>query len=171
MIVFVDESGLSERPTRLRTWAPVGQTPVIQFPFHWKPLSVIAGLTRTNGLFRFHEGSLKKEQSVRCLQASKAHLKHPLLIVWDGVRAHRSKGVRDYLDSPQGHLQVAFLPPSAPELNPLEYRWAWLMRHALPHDCPSHLTEVTATARNKLNSAQRRASVIAACWTQAASAF
>ncbi|MBV9482871.1 MAG: winged helix-turn-helix domain-containing protein, partial [Acidobacteria bacterium] len=27
-IVFVDESGLSERPHRVRTWAPRGQTPV-----------------------------------------------------------------------------------------------------------------------------------------------
>ena len=29
LIVFVDESGLSERPTRVRTWAPKGHTPVI----------------------------------------------------------------------------------------------------------------------------------------------
>lgn len=29
-IVFIDESGLSTRPTRVRTWAPRGKTPVIQ---------------------------------------------------------------------------------------------------------------------------------------------
>ena len=29
-IIFVDESGLSERPQRYRTWAPRGQTPVLQ---------------------------------------------------------------------------------------------------------------------------------------------
>ena len=29
-IVFIDESGLSERPHRCRTWAPRGQTPVLQ---------------------------------------------------------------------------------------------------------------------------------------------
>ena len=28
MIVFIDESGLSERPCRARTWAPRGETPV-----------------------------------------------------------------------------------------------------------------------------------------------
>ena len=27
--VFIDESGLSERPTLVRTWAPTGQTPII----------------------------------------------------------------------------------------------------------------------------------------------
>jgi hypothetical protein len=44
----VDESGISECPTRVRTWAPKGQTPIIQFHFNWNPVSLIAGLTRTN---------------------------------------------------------------------------------------------------------------------------
>jgi transposase len=163
----VDESGLSERPTRVRTWAPKGQTPVIQFHFNWKQLSVIAGMTRLHCLFRFHEGSIKKEQIVEFLKALKRHLKQPLLIVWDGLRAHRSKLVRDYLDSTEGHLQVAFLPPYAPDLNPVEYLWAWLKRHALANFCPDNLSELQITARNRLKSAQRRPNIIAACWQQA----
>lgn len=54
LIVFIDESGLSERPTRVRTWAPKGCTPVVQFHFNWKHVSAIAGLTRTNFLFRLY---------------------------------------------------------------------------------------------------------------------
>jgi hypothetical protein len=50
-IVFVDESGLSERPHRVRTWTPRGQTPVLQFHFHWKTLSVMAGITWWNFYF------------------------------------------------------------------------------------------------------------------------
>jgi len=41
----VDESGLSERPHRVRTWAPRGQTPVLQYSFNWKCLSAMAGIT------------------------------------------------------------------------------------------------------------------------------
>lgn len=167
LIVFVDESGLSERPTRVRTWAPKGQTPVIQFHFNWKHLSVIAGLTRTNCLFRFHEGSIKKEQIVEFLKALRAHLKQPLLIVWDGLKAHRSRLVRDYLDSINGRIQIAFLPPYAPDLNPVEYLWAWLKRHALANFCPDNLGELQMTARNRLKSAQHRPTIIAACWQQA----
>ena len=37
-IVFIDESGLSERPHRCRTWAPKGRTPVLQYHFNWKTL-------------------------------------------------------------------------------------------------------------------------------------
>jgi hypothetical protein len=66
VIVFIDESGLSERPTRVRTWAPRGQTPVIQFHFNWKQWSMIAGVSFTNAYFRLHEGSIKsaRESSI-----------------------------------------------------------------------------------------------------------
>jgi hypothetical protein len=69
LIVFIDESGLSERPTRVRTWARRGQTPIIQLHFNWTHISVIARLTRTNCMFRLHEGSIKKEQHVEFLWA------------------------------------------------------------------------------------------------------
>jgi len=121
LIVFIDESGLSERPTRVRTWAPKGQTPVIQFHFNWTHVSVIAGLTRTHCMFRLHQGSIKKEQHVEFLKALRAHLNCPLLVIWDGLRAHRSKLVREYLDSTAGGIQMAFLPPYSPDLNPVEY--------------------------------------------------
>ena len=167
VIVFVDESGISERPTRVRTWAPKGCTPIIQFHFNWNHVLVIAGLTRTNCLFRLHEGSIKKEQVVEFLKALKSHFKQPLLVVLDGLRAHRSKLVREYLDGLNGFIQLAFLPPYAPDLNPVEYLWAWLKRHALANYCPANLDELHANARNKLKSAQKRLSIIAACWMQA----
>lgn len=62
------------RSTRVRSWAPKGQTPVIQLHFNWNHVSVIAGLSRTNYLFRLYEGSVKKEQVVEFLKALKAHL-------------------------------------------------------------------------------------------------
>lgn len=167
LIVFIDESGLSERPTRVRTWAPKGKTPIIQFHFNWTHISVIAGLTRTNCMFRLHEGSIKKEQHVEFLKELRAHLKCKLLIIWDGLKAHRSKLVREYLDSTGGDVQMAFLPPYSPDLNPVEFLWAWLKRHALANFCPNDLDELNTTARNKLKSAQRRPSIIAACWAQA----
>src|SRR6185437_10640899 len=53
IIVFIDESGLSERPCRARTWAPKRQTPVLQFSFSWKQLSAIAGVSFWRFYFRF----------------------------------------------------------------------------------------------------------------------
>jgi len=105
--------------------------------------TVIAGLSRTNCLFRLHKGSIKKEQHVEFLKALRAHLKQPLLIIWDGLKAHRSRLVREYLDSTEGAVQMAFLPPYSPDLNPVEFLWAWLKRHALANFCPANLDELT----------------------------
>ena len=140
---------------------------MLQFHFNWKHVSVIAGLTRMNCLFRFHDGAIRSPQIVEFLKALRRHLKHKLLIIWDGLQAHRSRMVREYLDSTRGAIQVAFLPPYAPDCNPVEYLWAWLKRHALANYCPDTLSELHQGARAKLKSAQRRTSVIKACWAQA----
>ena len=89
MLVFVDESGLSQRPHRCRTWAPRGQTPILQYNFNWKSLSVAAGLTWWNFYFRIYTGAVKKEQVVDFLEALVRHLDQPLLVVWDRLPAHR----------------------------------------------------------------------------------
>lgn len=113
-------------------------------------ISVIAGVSCTNCLFCLHEGTIKKEQRLEFLKALRAHLKQPRLIIWDGLKAHRSKLVREYLDSTAGASLMAFLPPYSPDLNPVEYLWAWLKRHALANFCPANLDELNV-----------------ACWVQA----
>jgi transposase len=166
VIVFIDESGLSERPTRVRTWAPKGQTPVIQFHFNWKQLSMIAGVSKTSAYFRLHEGAIKSEQIVAFLKALIEQIGRPLLVIWDGLKAHRSPLVREYVDGLDGRIALAFLPPYAPDLNPVEYLWAWLKRHALANYCPASIAELSVTARGRLKSAQRRTTLIAAFWKQ-----
>ncbi len=67
-------------------------------------------------------------------------------MIWDGLKAHRNRLVREYQDSLDGHIQVAFLPPYAPDMNPVEYLLAWLKQHALANYCPDDLSELRTTA-------------------------
>ena len=165
--MFIDESGVSERPTRVRTWGLRGETPIVQFHFNWHQLSLIAGMHFTGLCFRLHEGSIAKEQVAEFLKALLAHFRRRLLIVWDSSRPHRSHLVRDYVASTAGQIQLHFLPGYAPELNPVEFLWSWLMRHALANFCPDTFAELQHTTRGKLKSAQRRSLIIASCWQQA----
>jgi transposase len=151
----------------VRTWAPRGCTPIIQYHFNWKRVSAVVGLTRTNFPFRLHDGAIKSAQIVEYLKALRAQLRRKLMIVWDGAAQHRSRVVREYLDSTDGAVQMALPPGYAPDLNPVEYLWAWLKRHALANFCPNNLAELKHTARCKLKSGQKRKSIIAACWKQA----
>jgi len=167
IIVFVDESGLSERPTRTRTWAPRGQTPVLQYHFNWHQLSAMAGITWRRFYFRLFPGAIKARQVVEFLQALRRQLKHPLLVIWDGLPAHRSRFVREYVESQDGAIQLERLPAYAPELNPVEYVWSYLKRHEVVHFCPADFAELTTVARRRLASMQRRSNLVTAFWKQA----
>jgi hypothetical protein len=87
---------------------------VVQFHFTWKQLSIIAGLAFQCCYFRLFTGSIKSAQVVLFLKALRKQLRAPLLIIWDGLLAHRSRLVRDYVDSTAGHIHLAFLPAYAP---------------------------------------------------------
>ncbi len=166
-IVFVDESGLSERPTRTRTWAPRGETPVLQYHFNWHQLSAMAGITWRRFYFRLFPGAVKGPQIIEFLQALRRQLRRPLLIIWDGLPAHRSRLVSEYVESQDGAIQLERLPAYAPELNPVEYIWSYLKRHEVVHFCPQDFSELTTYARRRLASMQRRSNLVAGFWKQA----
>lgn len=166
-IVFVDESGLSERPTRVRTWAPRGQTPVLQYSFSWHQLSAIAGVTCWQFYFRLFAGSIKGPQIVEFLKALTRQVPGPLFIIWDGLKAHKSKIVRNYVERDDVDIQLEFLPAYAPELNPVEYLWGHLKTHEVGNLCASTLSHVRDFATRRLRSMQRRPTLVPAFWKQA----
>jgi transposase len=167
VIVFVDESGLSERPTRVRTWGQRGRTPVLQYHFNWHQLSVIAGVTFYRFYFRLFPGSIKGPQVIEFLTALKRQIKRKLLVIWDGLPAHRSRLVRDYLERLNGAIQIERLPGYAPELNPVEYIWGYLKQHELANLCAKDFAQLTEFARKRLQSMQRRTTLVTAFWQQA----
>jgi transposase len=166
-IVFVDESGLSERPHRCRTWAPRGQTPVLQYHFHWNMLSAIAGVTWWNFYVQLHAGTINAPRVVEFLRHLLRHVRGKLLIIWDGLPAHRSRLVQDFAAAQTGRITLERLPGYAPELNPVEYLWGYWKEHALPNLCPKDFWELSDHARRSLRRMRRRPSLIIAFWSQA----
>lgn len=165
MIVFVDESGLSTRPHRVRTWALRGQTPVLHETFNWKSLSLIGGLSLWRFYFRIHAGSIKSPQVVGFLRGLQRHLKgRKLLVLWDGATIHRSRLVTDYVASTRGRLMVEPLPAYAPELNPVEYLWGHLKEHELGNLIVREAWQLSHQATAAL---RRRPRIIRACYSQA----
>jgi transposase len=165
-ILFIDETGLSQRPTRVRTWAPKGCTPVLRYSFNWKQLTVIAALGARNFYFRLVQGPIQKRQIVEFLKTLQRQIGGRLLIIWDGLPQHRSRVVADYLGSTNGKVVMEYLPGYAPELNPSEYIWAYMKQHELANFCRDTISEVQAFAARRLKSMQRRCGLIASFWKQ-----
>jgi transposase len=156
----------------VRTWGLRGQPPVLQYSLNWKQLSAIAGLTFWRFYFRFFPGTVRAAQLVEFLRALRAQLRgKKLLIICDGLGTHKSRLVRRWLEAQAGQVQIEFLPPYAPELNPVEQIWNYLKNREIANLCAKHLGEVSDLARRRLKSMQRRPSLIRSFWQQAELAF
>ncbi len=164
--MFIDESGLSQRPHRCRTWAPRGQTPVLQYHFNWKTISVAAGMTLWNFYFQIFEQAIRKEQVVQFLSHLVQYLPTRLLIVWDRLPAHKSRLVSDFVQSLDGWIAIEYLPAYAPELNPVEYLWGHWKHHELPNVCAKNLWHLSEGARRTLRRLRQRPRLITAFWKQ-----
>ena len=167
IIVFVDESGLSTKPTRARTWALRGQTPLLLESFSWKSLSIIGGLSLRRFYFQIHKGSIKGPQVVAFIRHLQRYIKQRILIIWDGAAIHRSRLVADYLASTKGKVRAERLPAYAPDLNPVEYMWGHLKSHEIANLITTQAWELSFEATSALRKMRRRPSIIAACFSQA----
>jgi transposase len=158
---------VSQRPHRVRTWSRRGQTPILQYNFNWDKISAVAGITFYNFYFRLYKGSIKSAEVVDFLKALLRHIRGPLTIVWDRLSAHKSKLTRQYIADQGDRFVVEYLPGYAPELNPVEYIWAYWKQHTLPNVCPKDYWSLDETARKTLKRMRRRHRLITAFWDQA----
>ena len=140
---------------------------MLQHHFNWKTLSAMAGVTWWNFYFRLFPGVIKSPQVVEFLEHLMRHLPGKLLIVWDGLRSHRSRLVWDFVRQQHGRLWLEFLPAYAPELNPVEYLWSHWKQHELPNFCPTSFAQLSFHARRALRRMRRRPSLVMAFWQQA----
>jgi DDE superfamily endonuclease len=123
--VFEDESGISLLPSVRATWAPRGQTPVLRHRFGWKRLSLAVALvfepdaSDAHLVFQLRPGAYNGETLIEFL--SDLHHLEPgrrMVLLWDGLPAHRSRCMTDWIDAQRSWLSVERLPGYAPELNP-----------------------------------------------------
>jgi transposase len=140
---------------------------VLQYHFTWKTLSVMAGITFWNFYFRLFPGAIRSPQIIEFLGHLLRHIPGKLLIVWDGLPAHRSRAVWEFVRQQRGRLWLEFLPAYAPELNPSEYIWGHLKQHEIANLCPKHLDELSLHAIRALKRMRRRPTLIMAFWQQA----
>lgn len=134
-------------------------------------MSLIAGLTLWNFYFELFTETIKSPHIVLFLEHLQRAIPGKLLIIWDGLPAHRSRFVRDYIGGLNGRILTDRLPAYAPELNPVEYIWAHLKQHELANVCGKDLWHLGDRARHSLKRMRRRPKLICAFWKQSSLAF
>jgi transposase len=77
----------------------------------------------------------------------------PFIVIWDRWAPHRAKAVRTFLFRPPA-VGFVFLPPYAPEHNPVEYVWNHLKTNPMANDPQREVGTLSATTRRHARSLQ-----------------
>jgi transposase len=143
-IVWVDESAFYPLPGVVRTYAPRGETPVLDALLTRDHLSAISGLTLDGRLLlQVRERAFRSPEVVAFLRHLLRQIPGPLLVIWDGAPIHRAQPVKDFLArGAAARLQLEQLPGYAPDLNPDEGIWHYLKHVELRNLCCADLAEL-----------------------------
>jgi len=140
---------------------------VLQYHFTWKVLSAAAGITWWNFYFRLYRRTIRVAEVIDFLGHLLRHLAGKLLVVWDGLPAHRGRVVKEFVAAQHERLATEQLPAYAPELNPVEYIWGYWKHHELPNFCPRDFSHLSYHARRALRRMRRRPPLVRSFWRQA----
>ena len=163
MVLWLDEMGVGSDAAAGRSWAPVGQTPVIKGigkRFRVNMISVIsnAGLLR----FRLFVGSFRGRvfidflgRLLRDCGGRKVHL------IVDGHPVHRAKLVSAWVGRHADRIELHFLPGYSPELNPVELLNQDVKANAAGRRRARSAAELTEQLRSYLRRRQRQPEVVA----------
>lgn len=161
-IVWVDEAGFYLLPMAVRTWAPIGVTPILEETAGRTHLSVIAGLTLEGRLItRMQEEAFKGEGIVRYLDYLMYQVPDPMIVLWDGGTIHRSEEVKAFLAAGAAErLHLEILPAYSPELNPVERVWQALKCIELRNVCCLDIEELRRELRKAIERLRHKADLL-----------
>jgi transposase len=126
-IFFLDEAGFQSDPPLARTYGLKGETPVVVTSGQRQSLNVISAVNARGQFWAAtYTGKLDAEAFVAFLKNFMDSRTGKVFLVVDGHPAHKANVVKAYLKSLQGRLELHFLPPYAPDLNPDEFVWSYM---------------------------------------------
>ena len=123
-VFFCDEAGVRTDYHSGTTWAPVGQTPIVRGTGNRESVNMISAISPRGKIhFSFLAGNLNSGLFVDYLKKLMHDIPGPIFLIVDGHPSHRSKETLEFVQSTKGRLNLFFLPPYSPELNPDEWVW------------------------------------------------
>jgi transposase len=125
VIFFADEAGIRSDHHAGTSWAPVGETPIVQTTGARFSLNMLSAVNN-QGLFRFMtvEGGVNATVFREFLKRLITGMTRKVFLIVDGHPMHKAKLVQKFVQENSDAIELFFLPPYAPELNPDELAWA-----------------------------------------------
>jgi len=172
VIVAADEVGFMMTPSVKKTWAPCGDTPAVPYRNRrQKKVSVLGAVAlhaaagRVDLLCDFHPDSyVRGEQAAAFLHRVLAEYPAgPVDVVWDNLQAHKSPIVKEVL-AQHPRLTLHYLPPYAPDLNPVEWVWCLAKHHRMANHAIAEVDQLHAVAKRHLDDIAADQQLLLSCF-------
>jgi transposase len=161
-ILFIDESGFYPLPSVVRTYAPIGQTPILREWYTRDHLSAISAISPAGKVY-FHsqDCAINSGDVVAFLEHLLREVPGRMVIIWDGSPIHRSQVIAAFLaNGAAQRIHLERLPAYAPELNPDEGFWAQLKGVELRNVCCGSIPHLRGELRDAVKRVRRKPRII-----------
>ena len=129
-IFFLDEVGVRSDSPLGRSYGLKGKTPVAKTSGQRQKINAISAVNAKGAFwYKVYGGRLTAVLFVGMLKDLMKGRKKPVMLVVDGLPVHKAKLVAKHVQSTKGRLELHFLPPYAPDLNPDEFAWSHLKQN------------------------------------------
>lgn len=161
VVLFADEAAVRTDFHSGTTWAPIGQTPVVDWSGEKKTVMMVSAIGQRGQLrFHLHEGSFNSGHFITFLKSLANDFDEPVFVIVDNSSVHTAKPVRDYVDSTEGKVRIFFLPPYSPELNPDEWVWKNVKHDQIGRIGVRDKNDLKAVCKSALASLQKKPYII-----------
>ncbi len=123
IIYWADETAVKHDTNWVTGYAPKGQTPVLRcHDGRWKTATMVSAISN-QGLLRFkvQDKSMDQFSFIEFLESMIEDESKKIFLIVDNLKAHKSKAVNTWAEAHKDRIELFFLPPYSPELNPDEY--------------------------------------------------
>jgi transposase len=163
VVLWLEEMGVRSDAAAGRSWAPVGQTPVVKRTGKRFRVNMVSAISNAGRLrFRLFTGSFTGAVFIeflgRLLRDCGGRRVH---LIVDGHPVHRAKLVSAWVGRHAERIELHFLPGYSPELNPVELLHQDVKANAAGRRRARSAAELTKQLRSYLRRRQRQPEVVA----------
>jgi transposase len=141
-ILWTDEVGVAADHHPGTGYARRGERATLEVPGPHIRVNQISAISNEGSVqFMTYQGALNAAVFLQFLQRLAAGARRKLLLIADRLQAHKTPAVQAWLADHGAQIEVFYLPPYSPELNPVEYlngdMKATVNEAGLPDDRPA----------------------------------
>jgi transposase len=137
-VLFADAVHPTHAARPVGCWAPKEETLAIEQTSGRQRLNIHGAIDLESGQTRMMEvETVDASSTIRLLEAIEAL--YPMLalihVFLDNARYHHARLVQEWLAQPGRRIQLHFIPPYCPHLNPIERLWGLMHKHVTHNTC------------------------------------